>query len=93
MHKFSLPIDLRRGNLIDPLTNLVVTAIKSLYSIHSISVIEPNYRFFEILKQFPRLTHVNPTYQSLSSNNNVSHHIETTCPRFFVRHAVCRQIN
>lgn len=75
LHNFNLLIDLRMGNFIDPLTNISISGVTITTNSGSICTINPNAKFYQLLKVFTALcsgmTHVN------AIQHNTTHFIET----------------
>lgn len=84
LHNFNLLIDIKQGKLIDPLTNLKVSVNFVATSIESVCTINSNFKFFDILKEFPHLTTFNE-FKHTSPAHKTAHFIETKGPPVFAK--------
>lgn len=83
LHHFNLLIDLRMGKLIDPLTNISVSGVTIAIHSGSICSVNPNLKFYQILKEFTALYHDNPQVNGIQ--HDTSHYIETKGPPVFAK--------
>lgn len=78
IHKYGLIVNLRQGQLVDPITGCKSAGMFAHAPVNSITVIVSDSKYTDLLKQFPELLG-NPSNHT-SAKHNIRHFIKTTGP-------------
>lgn len=88
LHFHKLLIDLNKGKLIDATTNLSTSGITSSSAIFSLSTINPQTKYADILKEYPGLTSLSQPSAAQASPplaDAITHHIATKGPPLYAK--------